>query len=276
MAGEPSHGEAVNVLAEAEALLRFQGELGLTSLELEESRLEFPPAEAPAVEASPVERSPVPVVEAVSRALDTTPLTGVASRDALQGMQLTNTPLDDIIREIGPCERCELHRRRTHIVFGVGNPSARLMFVGEGPGRDEDLQAEPFVGKAGNLLDRMIVAMGRSREQGYIANIVKSRPPRNRDPEPQEVEACEGFLRKQIAVIQPEVIVALGRYAAQTLLRDSTPISRMRGGWREYQGIPLMPTFHPAYLLRNPGGKKPTWADLQEVMKRLELKPPGR
>jgi len=150
------------------------------------------------------------------------------------------------------------------------------VFVGEGPGADEDLQGEPFVGRAGQLLTRMIEAMGFARSEVYIANVVKCRPPGNRDPEPDEIEACEPFLKAQIAAIRPRVIVALGRFAVQTLLRDATPISRQRGRWREYEGVKLMPTFHPAYLLRNPAEKKPAWDDLQLVMKEFGKASPGR
>ncbi|MBI5507495.1 MAG: uracil-DNA glycosylase [Deltaproteobacteria bacterium] len=181
--------------------------------------------------------------------------------------------LVEIRTTIGDCKRCKLCRGRTQVVFGTGLATARLMFIGEGPGRDEDLQGEPFVGAAGQLLDKMIAAMGLGRREVYIANIVKCRPPKNRDPEPDEVAACEPFLKAQIRVIKPEVIVALGRCAAQTLLRDPTPITRMRGHWREYQGIAVMPTYHPAYLLRSPSEKRPAWEDLKAVMKRLNLTP---
>ncbi len=150
------------------------------------------------------------------------------------------------------------------------------MFVGEGPGGDEDLQGEPFVGRAGQLLTKMIEAMGFARSDVYIANVVKCRPPGNRDPEPDEIEACEPFLKAQIAAIQPRVVVALGRFAVQTLLRDTAPISRQRGRWREYEGVRLMPTFHPAYLLRNPAEKKAAWEDLQLVMKEFGKAPRGR
>ena len=177
------------------------------------------------------------------------------------------------VREVlGDCTRCKLHSAgRRQIVFGVGNPDAELMFVGEGPGRQEDLQGEPFVGEAGQLLTRIIQdGMKIPRQQVYIANIVKCRPPGNRDPEPDEVEACEPFLRAQIARVQPKVIVALGRYAAQTLLRTRTPIGRLRGRWQRYLDIDLMPTLHPAYLLRNPEAKRPVWEDVKAVMARLE------
>ena len=185
--------------------------------------------------------------------------------------------LQQIQEEIGDCTRCKLSGLgRSKIVFGVGNPDAALMFVGEGPGADEDRQGEPFVGKAGQLLTKIIEAMGFARSEVYIANIVKCRPPKNRDPEPDEVEQCEPFLRAQIAAVQPEVIVALGRYAAQTLLGTSAPVSRLRGRWASYEGIPLMPTFHPAYLLRNPGEKRPVWEDMQEVLARLGREVPQR
>ena len=184
-------------------------------------------------------------------------------------------PLLAIRRELGDCTRCKLAGGRTRLVFGVGNPAAELVFVGEGPGADEDREGEPFVGRAGQLLTRMIEAMGFRREQVYIANVVKCRPPGNRNPEPDEIAACEPFLRAQLGAIRPRVIVALGKFAAQTLLRDTTPITRLRGRWAEYQGIRLMPTFHPAYLLRSPEEKKKAWEDLQLVMRELG-QTPGR
>jgi uracil-DNA glycosylase len=178
--------------------------------------------------------------------------------------------------QVGECVRCQLASGRKSLVFGVGNPDADLMFVGEGPGADEDVQGEPFVGKAGQLLTKMIEAMGFARSDVYIANVVKCRPPGNRNPEPEEIAACEGFLKAQIAAIKPKVIVALGKFAVQTLLADQSPISRLRGHWREYQGVPLMPTFHPAYLLRSPDEKKKAWEDLQLVMKVFGKAPRGQ
>jgi DNA polymerase len=178
-------------------------------------------------------------------------------------------------QQLGECRRCKLAAGRTNLVFGVGNPGSELMFVGEGPGEDEDRQGEPFVGRAGQLLTKMIGAMGYGREQIYIANVVKCRPPGNRNPEPDEILACEPFLRGQIDAIRPKVIVALGKFAAQTLLRDTSPISRLRGRWFEYEGVRLMPTFHPAYLLRSPNEKGKAWEDLQLVMKELG-KPLGK
>lgn len=184
-------------------------------------------------------------------------------------LQLPRRPLEEIRRELGDCQRCKLCKGRSTIVFGAGNPRAELVFVGEGPGEEEDRQGVPFVGKAGQLLTKMIEAMTFSRDDVYICNVVKCRPPNNRNPEPDEIEACEPFLKAQLASLQPKVIVALGKFAAQTLLREQTAITRLRGQWREYQGIPLMPTFHPAYLLRQPDEKRLAWLDLQEVMKRF-------
>lgn len=178
--------------------------------------------------------------------------------------------LDELRAEIGDCRRCKLCAGRTNIVFGVGHPKARLIFVGEGPGRDEDLQGEPFVGRAGQLLNDIITkGMGLKREDVYIANVVKCRPPENRNPEPDEVAACEPFLKKQIDLVQPEVIVALGKFAVQALLQSKAPISKLRGNWHRYHGIKLMPTFHPAYLLRNPADKKLVWEDIKKVIKEL-------
>jgi DNA polymerase len=182
--------------------------------------------------------------------------------------------LDAIRRELGDCQRCKLCSTRKNIVFGSGNPRAELVFVGEGPGENEDLQGVPFVGAAGELLTKMIEAMGFRRDEVYICNVVKCRPPGNRNPEPDEIASCEPFLRAQLAAIRPKVVVALGKFAAQTLLRDSTPITRLRGNWRTYEGIQLMPTFHPAYLLRSPAEKRKAWEDLQAVMKVLG-KPSG-
>ena len=178
--------------------------------------------------------------------------------------------LEELRAEIGDCRRCKLCSGRTNIVFGVGNPQAKLMFVGEGPGRDEDLQGEPFVGRAGQLLTDIITkGMGLKREDVYICNVVKCRPPENRNPEPDEVAACEPFLKKQIGLVRPDVIVGLGKFAVQTLLQSKAPISKLRGNWHSYQGIKLMPTFHPAYLLRNPGDKKLVWEDIKKVIKEL-------
>jgi DNA polymerase len=178
--------------------------------------------------------------------------------------------LDELRAAIGDCQRCKLWSGRTHLVFGVGNPRAQLMFVGEGPGRDEDLQGEPFVGRAGQLLTDIITkGMGLKREDVYICNVVKCRPPENRNPEPDEVASCEPFLKKQVDLVKPEIIVGLGKFAVQTLLQTKIPITRIRGNWYSYHGIKLMPTLHPAYLLRNPVDKKLVWEDIKKVMKEM-------
>jgi uracil-DNA glycosylase family 4 len=178
--------------------------------------------------------------------------------------------LETIQEELKGCQRCKLHTGRTHIVFGEGNPHADLVFIGEGPGYHEDQQGKPFVGKAGKLLTRIIAAIGLSREEVYITNIVKCRPPNNRNPEPDEILICEPFLLQQLEMIQPKIICALGKVAAQTLLKSDLPISALRGRFHDYNGIKLMPTYHPAYLLRNPGGKRLVWEDMQLVQKAYE------
>jgi DNA polymerase len=183
--------------------------------------------------------------------------------------------LEAIRNDLGDCQRCGLAGSRTQLVYGVGNPSARLVLVGEAPGREEDLKGEPFVGEAGRLLDRILLAMGMRREDVYICNVLKCRPPHNRDPQPEEVTTCEAFLIRQIAAIRPQVIVGLGRFAVHSLLKSRVPISQLRGEWQNYQGIPLMPTYHPAYLLRNPEGKRDVWADMKEVMRRLNSEDGG-
>jgi len=185
--------------------------------------------------------------------------------------------LESLRAVLGDCTRCKLAGGRRTIVFGVGNPSAELMFVGEGPGEEEDLQGLPFVGRAGSLLTDIITkGMGLRREDVYIANVIKCRPPNNRNPELDEIAACEPFLRKQIALVRPKVLVALGKFAAQVLLRSRVPISKLRGVWSEFDGVPLMPTFHPAYLLRNPADKRLVWDDVKRVLERLGRAIPQR
>ncbi len=168
--------------------------------------------------------------------------------------------------ELGACTRCKLHGLgRRQIVFGVGSPDADLMFVGEAPGRDEDIQGYPFVGRAGQLLTKIIEAIDLTRQQVYIANVIKCRPPENRNPEPDEVASCEPFLFAQVDVVKPKVIVALGTFAVRTLLQSDAPISRLRGKVYDYRGVKLVPTFHPAYLLRSPEKKRETWEDMKKV-----------
>ncbi len=177
--------------------------------------------------------------------------------------------LADLRQEIGDCRRCRLHEGRSKLVFGDGSPTARLVFVGEAPGFEEDRQGLPFVGRAGQLLDKMIQAIGMSRLEVYICNVVKCRPPQNRNPDADEVAACSPFLRRQIETIKPRVLCLLGNYATQTLLQTTLNISQLRGKPLFWRGIPVVATFHPAYLLRNPGHKAATWSDLIRVMEFL-------
>ena len=186
------------------------------------------------------------------------------------------TALKAIREDIGDCTRCRLHKGRTKLVFGVGNVNADIMFVGEGPGADEDAKGEPFVGRAGQLLNNMISAMGIQREDVYIANVVKCRPPGNRTPEKDECDTCSPFLMRQIDVVKPKVIVALGAVAAKNLLAVSDSMANLRGRWYDFRESKLAVTYHPAYLLRDPRQKKETWKDLQMVMKYLGLKPPAK
>jgi DNA polymerase len=177
--------------------------------------------------------------------------------------------LAEIRANLGDCRRCTLCESREKIVFGTGSQNARVLFVGEAPGRDEDLQGEPFVGEAGQLLTKMIIAMGYERSEVYICNVLKCRPPENRNPSAEEINQCSPFLLRQVKAVAPKAIVALGTFSAQTLLGSKEPISRLRGKFHDYHGIPLMPTFHPAFLLRSPEKKREVWADLQQVMKLL-------
>jgi uracil-DNA glycosylase family 4 len=178
--------------------------------------------------------------------------------------------LDTIQVDLGACQRCKLHKGRKHVVFGVGNPRARLVFVGEGPGHEEDMQGEPFVGKAGQLLTKILRAIELTREDVYICNIIKCRPPGNRNPEPDEIAACIPFLRRQLRAIGPGLICALGSFAAQTLLATKTPISRLRGNFYTYEGSRLLPTYHPAFLLRNPAKKADVWEDMKKLRDEYE------
>jgi len=169
------------------------------------------------------------------------------------------------------CVKCKLATTRTQVVYGVGNPNADLMFVGEAPGRDEDLQGQPFVGRAGQLLTDIIKAMKLTRDDVYIANVIKCRPPDNRNPEPDELDACRPWIRRQVEIIQPKVIVVLGRFALQSLTEKAYGITSARGQWLDYNGVKVMPTYHPAYLLRNPAAKKDVWADMKKVMTELGM-----
>jgi len=187
-----------------------------------------------------------------------------------QGPAAVFETLNDIRADLGDCRRCRLARGRNKIVFGDGNPGAKLVFVGEGPGFEEDQQGKPFVGAAGQLLTRIIEAIRLNRSQVYICNIIKCRPPGNRNPEPDEIKTCFPFLERQLAAIQPDFICALGTYAAQTLLQTTMSISRLRGKFYDYKGIKVLPTYHPAYLLRNPDKKRDVWEDMKMLMKEYQ------
>lgn len=187
----------------------------------------------------------------------------------LMGKRTEASPLDLLRKEMLGCARCDLHKTRKNVVFGSGNPKASLMFIGEAPGHEEDIQALPFVGRAGQLLTKIIEAMGLARSDVYIANILKCRPPNNRIPLPTEILACEENVKRQVELVNPKVICTLGKFASQTLLRTETPITALRGKFREYNGIKVMPTFHPAYLLRNPADKRLVWEDMKKIMKEL-------
>jgi len=178
-------------------------------------------------------------------------------------------------QELGDCERCGLHKGRTKIVFGGGNPHARLVFVGEGPGHDEDKSGIPFVGRAGELLNKIIKAIGLERDDVYICNVVKCRPPNNRDPQPEETSMCGPFMRRQLEIISPEVVVCLGRPSAQYVLDTNRPIGKLRGHFHDVNGMKVMPTFHPAYLLRNESAKRPVWEDMKKVRDALGLRERG-
>jgi len=201
---------------------------------------------------------------------------GLQQQPTPSGERLPYHSLPELEHFIGDCRRCKLSKGRKHIVFGEGNQRARLVFVGEAPGMEEDLTGKPFVGQAGKLLTDIITAMGLTRDEVYICNIVKCHPPGNRDPEADETETCLPFLRAQITLIQPEVICTLGRISLQSLVDKGLKISRDRGQWRSYMDIPLMPTYHPAYLLRYPQAKRQVWEDVQTIMKKLGLKNPRK
>src|ERR1700676_490777 len=243
--------------------------------QLREEGMEGLPAAAPSTRATQPRASAPGAVE--------TPVTATAAAprsvelfSKYPGLEATSS-LENLREFIGDCTRCKLAPFRKNLVFGVGNPDAQLMFVGEAPGADEDARGEPFVGRAGQLLTDIIErGMGLRRADVYICNVIKCRPPDNRNPEPDEVAACEPFLMRQIDLVRPRAIVALGSFAVQALLKVKTPISRLRGNWQEVRGVKLMPTFHPAYLLRSPGEKRLVWQDIQEVMKLLGLEIPAR
>jgi uracil-DNA glycosylase len=194
----------------------------------------------------------------------------LVQRNIKDDAQNIKSDLSKICIDMAGCQLCSLGKTRKNLVFGDGNPQAKVVFVGEAPGADEDEQGLPFVGRAGQLLTKIIEAMGLSRKEVYICNILKCRPPQNRNPLPEEIAACEPFLKQQLKSISPQIICALGTFAAKTLLKTEVPISVLRGRFHSYEGIKLMPTYHPAYLLRNPSAKKIVWEDVQLIMKELQ------
>ncbi len=231
------------------------------------SEVEMDPALLDALPATPSAAPPD------SRAARTkTPSAQSGAMEEMSSFKAVET-LEEIRSNLGECTRCGLCSGRKNIVFGVGSPDADLVIVGEAPGREEDIKAEPFVGRSGQLLNRMLEAIGLSREDIYICNVIKCRPPENRNPTAAEVETCEPFLIRQLKSLRPKVILAMGKFAAQTLLQTEERISRIRGNFHEYHGIPVMPTFHPAYLLRNQSQKRVVWEDLQKVHQVLGLGP---
>jgi DNA polymerase len=217
------------------------------------------------------------VLEELKKYLEFLPSLGIKeiylslqAKEIFEKMRSKRKLLEEIRQKLGECKRCKLYQTRHHIVFGEGNPEAKLVLVGEAPGREEDLQGKPFVGAAGQLLTKMLKAIGLSREEVYICNVIKCRPPGNRNPQPDEIDACLPFLLEQLKVINPKVICTLGSISTHTLLNTKIPVSKLRGQIHAWQGIKLIPTFHPAYLLRNPSQKRLAWEDLQLIKKVIE------
>src|SRR5947209_825172 len=259
-----------------EDTLRYYEDIGVREYFLDRAPQAAKEAEARAISAPVLPAASVPRAR-VAAAAESAMLAGIpvpqgpSLFEAIERVQ--NDSLERIRADIGDCKRCRLCERRTNIVFGDGNGKAELVFIGEGPGHDEDVQGLPFVGRAGKLLTQMIEAMGLQRRDVYICNVVKCRPPENRAPEKDEIAICSPFLLRQLDVIQPKVIVCLGAVALKALLGAERGITHLRGQWLEYRGTRLMPTYHPAYLLRNPSAKGDVWKDLQKVMNVLGLPP---
>ena len=260
--------EFLEIIADVRAHLEYQRALGVKSIEIGSQDVQVPIAQSAAV-SSPKKQT--------ATTLAAPPIVKEPAKITATVQAGQPATLESIRNEIGDCTRCKLHKGRNSIVYGEGDPKAKIVFVGEGPGFEEDQQGRPFVGAAGQLLTDIIEkGMKIKRAEVYICNIVKCRPPNNRNPEPDEVEACIGFVKKQIVAINPRVIVTLGNVPTQNLLGTKQGITRMRGTWQEYNGIPVMPTFHPSYLLRSPGEKKKVWEDIQLVMKKLGMTIPEK
>ncbi|HVC00518.1 MAG TPA: uracil-DNA glycosylase [Candidatus Dormibacteraeota bacterium] len=277
---------AKQTLAKLEAWLSYYDDLGLGAFYARRPVMAPGPGERAAEgprhsppEVSRLSAAPArPAAEPARAPADETAPVSVANAHSLfeAAERIKGDTLDRIRDDIGECTRCKLHKSRHRIVFGDGNVRAKLVFVGEGPGEEEDKQGLPFVGRAGKLLTQMIEAMGLNRQDVFICNVVKCRPPSNRTPEKDEIATCLPFLERQLAVIGPKVIVCLGSVATQSLLKTGEAMSRLRGKWFEWHGMKLLPTYHPAYLLRNPSAKAIVWEDLQVVMAELGLKPPKK
>ncbi len=287
--------EAAEIAAQLEEQLRFYRDLALSDLGGSAPAPEAASGASSEVHVLPAITAPLEASIVTKTATETKPSAGVQSaipiekpqtgqavlfgdlglvseavssrtkRALLPVLETRDASLEAIREDIGDCHRCKLHEHRKTIVFGEGNPQAKLVFIGEGPGAEEDATGRPFVGRAGRLLDKIIAAIGLKREDVYIANIVKCRPPGNRTPERDEVDTCEPFLFRQLAFIKPKIIVALGSPAFQCLVRTREPISRARGEWHDLNGVRLMPTFHPAFLLRSPDKKREVWEDMKKV-----------
>lgn len=263
-------GGAVNILEDIKTVLSFYQALGMERLPIKtvtsgELRVASKNPKSGSAEGS-----------VLNEELKTKKSDSRLQTPSLQVAGQKKAALDALHAEMGDCQRCKLHKGRENLVFGEGNPCAELMFIGEGPGGDEDLQGRPFVGEAGQLLNSLIGKMGFDREDVYIGNIVKCRPPMNRAPEDDEIEACMPFIERQVKIISPKVIMALGRISSHALTGEKVPITRMRGNFLEYKGIPLMPTFHPAYLLRNKKDKNLVWEDALKILKKLGREPVPR
>ncbi len=275
--------ELLGIVEDVRAHLEFQRALGVKSIEIGSPDIQAPIVQPATVsvqkEKTVVAKAEPAISSSKTRITPTLPSSPLEGEDKRRGGDIAEQPrtLESIREEMGDCTRCKLHAGRTNIVFGEGNPKSAIVFVGEGPGFEEDQQARPFVGEAGQLLTDIIVkGMKLKREDVYICNIVKCRPPGNRNPEPDEVETCIGFVKKQIAAINPKVIVTLGNVPTHNLLGTKQGITKIRGTWQSYEGIPVMPTFHPAYLLRSPGEKGKVWSDIQLVMAKLGMTVPEK
>ncbi|MEQ9618115.1 MAG: uracil-DNA glycosylase [Deltaproteobacteria bacterium] len=263
-----AEAELKGIIEDLKNYFEFQKSMGIERI-LVENGAEEKPRQIPEKQPTRVEK------KVAARKTDREDIIKIEDKTDLFDAASKSMTLEEIREEIGDCTRCKLHEGRTKLVYGEGNPEARLVFVGEGPGRDEDQQGRPFVGRAGKLLTKIIEAMGLGREDVYICNVVKCRPPGNRTPEPDEMATCEQFLFKQIRAVKPEVIVCLGTTAAQSILKSKMSLGNLRGRFHLYGNTKLMVTYHPAALLRNPNFKKPLWDDMQVVMKELGISKPG-